>query len=73
MAGRKRSCWRYINVEERDVGLVYSGFDGLYFDVRVRAEGDVDGFEEDGMMDEKPQTTPSSPLAILEDAVVAWE
>ena len=70
MAG---GCRRHINVKDADVRLVDPGFDALKFDVGVEVEGDVDGGEGDGVVDEEAHPAPPAALAILADEVVAWD
>ena len=73
MTWRAGGCGRHIDVEERDVGLVDLCLDCLKFDVRVVVEGDVDGGEGNGVVYEERHTSPSTPLAVLEDEIVARE
>ena len=73
MAWRAGSSWWHIDVEERDVGLVDLCLDSLEFDERVVVEGDVDGGEGNGVVYEERHTSPSTPLAVLEDEIVARE
>ena len=66
-----RRSRRHVDVEEGDVGLIDGGFYCLDFDVRVGVEGDVDGREEDGVVDEESNPSTTAILAVLVDEVVA--
>ena len=68
-----RRVRRNIDVEDYDVGGVELELDALDFDVRIGDERSVNRGERNGVVDEESHSTPSPPLSVFIDEVVAGD
>ena len=54
---------------DSDVGLIELELDTLEFDVSVVAEGDIEGDEGDGVVDEESHSSSASPPILVDEGV----